>query len=78
MDEIDLAQPCAVSFWRFAGAVIAGNLAAIGIGALAGNHFKNDATITRKTAMTFAKIGTFWLVAGGTWVFLNRKNGAST
>lgn len=62
-----------VPFWRFAGPVIAGSLAARGAAWAAGNVASDAHPTTRKTAATFVGLGTFWLVAGLTWVGLNRK-----
>jgi hypothetical protein len=74
MDE----KPCAVTFRSFAIPVIVGNLAALGVGALARSLYKSEALTTRQTVMFFTRWGTFWIAAGLTWVALNRRNGAST
>jgi hypothetical protein len=75
MDEGDLAQPCAVTFWTFAGPVLIGNVAMLGVGALANAYFKDEPHTTRQTAITFAKFGAFWFAAGMAWIALNRRNG---
>jgi hypothetical protein len=77
MDESDLVPPCALKFWTFAGPVLLGNLAMLGVGALANAYYKTEPHTTRQTAIAFAKLGTFWLVAGGAWIALNRRNGAA-
>lgn len=75
--QSDLAQPCAVKFWTFAGPVFAGNLAVLATGALAKKFYKEEPHTTRQTAAMFAKFGTFWLVAGLTWIAMNKRNGAA-
>jgi hypothetical protein len=77
MDESDLAQPCAVTFWSFAGPVLIGNLSMLAVGALADSYYSDEPHTTRKTAITFARYGAFWLAAGAAWIAFNRKNGAS-
>jgi len=74
MDE----KPCAVTFRAFAIPVIVGNLAALGVGAVARSLYKDETLTTRQTVMSFTRWGTFWIAAGLTWVALNRRNGAST
>lgn len=76
--QSDLAQPCAVDFWTFAGPVIAGKFAVLGTGALVRRFYKDESPTTRQTAAMFAKFGAFWLVAGLTWIAMNKRNGAST
>jgi len=74
MDE----KPCAVTFKTFAIPVIVGNLAAIGVGAIARALYRTEALTTRQTVMSFTRWGAFWIAGGLTWVALNRRNGAST
>jgi hypothetical protein len=78
MESDELAQPCALRFWSFAGPVILGNLAMLGVGALADVYYKSEPRTTRQTAIAFAKLSAFWLVAGGSWIALNRRNGVAT
>jgi hypothetical protein len=60
------------SFARFSGAVIAGQLSAMGARYAAKKLLANDPE-TAKTASTFIGIGAFWLVGGLTWVALTRR-----
>jgi hypothetical protein len=76
MDEGDLAQPCAVTFWTFAAPVLVGNIAALGVRALVKAHYSDEPHTTRETAATFATFGAFWVAAGLTWITMNRRNGA--
>jgi hypothetical protein len=68
-------QPCAVKFWTFAVPVFAGNIAVLATGALARHFYKEEPQTTRQTATMFAKFSTFWLVAGLTWIAMNKRNG---
>jgi hypothetical protein len=72
--ESNLAQPCSVSFWTFAGAVLVGNMAMLGVGVLTDALYKEEPK-TKQTAAAFAKIGAFWLAAGLAWIAFNRRNG---
>jgi len=63
-----------VSFWRFAGPVIAGSLVARGAAWATTATLTAAHPTTRKTAATFVGIGAFWLVAGLGWVAFNRKS----
>lgn len=74
MDE----KPCAVTFRAFAIPVIVGNLAALGVGAIARSLYQSEALTTRQTVMAFTRWGGFWIAAGLTWVAMNRRNGAAT
>lgn len=69
----ELAQPCAVSFWCFAGPVILGNLAAFGAGKLASMALNGDSDTTKRTAATIAGMAAFWLIGGLTWVALAKR-----
>jgi len=60
------------SFARFSGAVIAGQLAAMGARYATKRLLANDPE-TGKTASTFVGIGAFWLIGGLAWVALTRK-----
>lgn len=73
----DLAQPCAVSFWTFAGPVLIGNMAMLGVGMLTDAFYKDEPK-TKQTAATFAKIGAFWFAAGLAWIAFNRRNGEAS
>ena len=50
----------------------------LAVGAAADAYFKAEPHTTRQTAISFAKLGVFWLVAGSTWIYLNKRNGTST
>jgi hypothetical protein len=76
MNEGDLAQPCAVTFWTFATPVLVGNLAVLAVGSLVDAYYSKEPRTTRQTATMFAKFGAFWTAAGITWIALNRRNGA--
>lgn len=71
-------KPCAVTFWTFAIPVVIGNLAAVGVGAVTRSIYHEEALTTRKTAMAVTGLASFWFAAGLTWIYLNRRNGAST
>jgi hypothetical protein len=78
MEEGDLAQPCAVTFWTFAVPVFVGNMAMLSVGALTRAAYTNKPPTTRETAATFARFGAFWVAAGLTWIAMNQRNGAKT
>lgn len=67
------AYECPVSFWRFAGPILVGNLAAWGAVALTGQVLADAHPTTQKTARIVAGLGTFWLVGGLSWVALGRQ-----
>lgn len=70
----DLIPTCSVSFWRFAGAVVAGNVAALGAVYIARKALVGEHETTQKTAAAFTGLSAFWLVGGLTWVALSRKS----
>lgn len=76
MEDGDLTQPCAVTFWTFAAPVIVGNLAMLGASVLMNTYYSDHPLSTRETAATFAKFGAFWIAAGATWIAMNHRNGA--
>ena len=66
---------CPASFWRFAGPVIAGNLAALGVGYVVKRSMSETThPTTRKTVSMFAGGATFWLVGGLTWVAMHPRD----
>jgi hypothetical protein len=62
----------AASFGRFFAAVVAGSAASWGARKAVQAAFAGDSPAAIKTATAFANIGTFWLVAGITWVVLTK------
>lgn len=64
------------TFWRFATPVLLGNMASLGAAALTRSFVSQapENEEVRKLSGTFVGIGTFWLVAGFTWIYMNRKN----
>lgn len=62
-----------LSFWGFAGPVLAGSLAS-GLARWGAKAATTDAhPETQKLAATAAGIGVFWLVAGLSYVAINRR-----
>jgi hypothetical protein len=62
-----------VSFWRFAGSVLAGQLGALGARAATRHAFAGAPLETRVTAGRVAGISAFWLIGGLTWVATSRR-----
>lgn len=64
---------CPASFWRFAGPVIMGNLAALGVGYMAKRMMPDAHPTTRTTIALLSANATFWIVGGFTWVAMHPK-----
>lgn len=63
-----------ISFWRFAGPVLAASLAASGARYAAKAILTDAHPDTQKTAAATVGVGTFWLVVGIGWVVANRRS----
>ena len=63
---------CHTTFWSFAGAVIAGNLACHAAAAIARNAAGSRPEKTKAAIAGFTGNAAFWLVGGLMWVALNR------
>jgi hypothetical protein len=64
---------CPVSFWRFAGPVLAGQLGGAGAAALGRYATAGAHPTTRATAATILGIAGFWLAGGLTWIAVSRR-----
>lgn len=73
-NERALTPPCAAHWWTFAVPVIVGNIAGRAAERLVKAHHANAAEATRSSAGHFARIGTFWVAAGLTWIAICRRN----
>jgi hypothetical protein len=62
-----------VSFWRFAGAIMIGNAAALGTGWLASKALAREPAQTQQTAERIAGIAGFWIGGGVAWILLTRR-----
>ena len=60
-------------FWQFAGAVIAGQLASMGVTYATRSALVGKAESTQKCGAAFAGIAAFWLIGGVTWLVLTRE-----
>jgi len=69
----DPAGECPVSFWRFAGPLLAGNLASMGAAYATRAALQDAHAETRQTAGAVVGLSAFWLVAGLGWVIANRR-----
>lgn len=65
-----------MSFWHFAGSVMAGNAAAVAAVYLTRKAFERDSEAIRNTAAAFTGLAAFWLAGGLTWVALSKRVGA--
>ena len=63
---------CPVRFAHFAGATLAGNVAAGGAAWVTRRLLQNDHPETQRTASVIVGLSMFWLVGGLTWVALAR------
>lgn len=63
---------CDVSYWKFAGTVIIGNIAGLAGGALARRLTENETRATREAMASFTHLAAFWLAGGIAWFLFTR------
>lgn len=70
MDSLAFGAPKPARFWQFAGAVMAGNVAALATGYFTRKLSTKSSDEDKNLAAAFAGAGMFWLVGGLTWAAL--------
>lgn len=70
----DLSPACRpVSFWHFAGSLLAGQTASLGTVWITKRLLAKEHPETQQAAATVVGVAAFWITAGATWILLSRR-----